>query len=317
MMENDEFKRLATLYLEDAIDKRGQQLLSEELTRSEDRIREFNDMRLLAGMLLESSAEPKVAEFPLTESPKSHNLGPWLAAAAVLVVGVFAGLLLSRNWAPQNDEATTMNLLVDDFEQTQSDAAVGFPTSCGFWSGDKIELVSTGPGEVQPNKGKNMACLTLPQTAAPEPAPGPPEPKAAVQWRIVDLPDAKPKSPPRVAQLCVEFNRDTKTPDPELPCRIELYAFRGAPETAEAQLEAEEFLAAAITHFHPDSDPKSWETAESSLRVDPEAEFLLLGISGFAEQIPQPTGEKQFTGHYADGVELKLINSNLSQTNND
>ena len=57
--------------------------------------------------------------------------------------------------------------------------------------------------------------------------------------------------------------------------------------------------------LHTDDDPHTWELAETSLRVPPEADFLLIGISGIGERIPQPFGDG-FAGHYADGIDLKL-----------
>ena len=50
-MNDEEFLYLATLYLEDAIDARDVQLLNRELANSPDRVRQFNDLRLLTAQL--------------------------------------------------------------------------------------------------------------------------------------------------------------------------------------------------------------------------------------------------------------------------
>ncbi|MCP4192770.1 MAG: iron dicitrate transport regulator FecR, partial [Planctomycetaceae bacterium] len=46
-MNDEEFLCLTTLYLEDAIDTGGLELLNRELASSPDRVRQFNDLRLV------------------------------------------------------------------------------------------------------------------------------------------------------------------------------------------------------------------------------------------------------------------------------
>ena len=52
-MNDDTFFRLATLYLEDAINAHDLELLNRELANSTDRVRQFNDLRLLTGLIKE------------------------------------------------------------------------------------------------------------------------------------------------------------------------------------------------------------------------------------------------------------------------
>ena len=52
-MSDEEFLRLTTLYLEDAIDAGDLDLLNRELANSPDRVRKFNDMRLVTGLINE------------------------------------------------------------------------------------------------------------------------------------------------------------------------------------------------------------------------------------------------------------------------
>ncbi|MEE2642341.1 MAG: FecR domain-containing protein, partial [Planctomycetota bacterium] len=52
-MNDEEFSRLATLYLEDAIDDNDLELLNRELATSPGRVRQFNDLRLLTGLINE------------------------------------------------------------------------------------------------------------------------------------------------------------------------------------------------------------------------------------------------------------------------
>ena len=52
-MNDEEFLRSTTLYLEDAIDDEELELLSVELANSSGRVRQFNDLRLVAGLIHE------------------------------------------------------------------------------------------------------------------------------------------------------------------------------------------------------------------------------------------------------------------------
>ena len=52
-MKDEEFLKLATLYIEDAIEASDLELLNRELANSPDRVRQFNDLRLLTGLIKE------------------------------------------------------------------------------------------------------------------------------------------------------------------------------------------------------------------------------------------------------------------------
>jgi|GEM_PF-379107 len=52
-MKHEEFLHLTTLYLEDAIDAADLELLNRELARSPDRVQQFNDLRLVTGLIKE------------------------------------------------------------------------------------------------------------------------------------------------------------------------------------------------------------------------------------------------------------------------
>ncbi len=56
-MKDEEFLKLATLYIEDAIVASELELLNRELANSTDRVRQFNDLRLLVGLINEHGRE--------------------------------------------------------------------------------------------------------------------------------------------------------------------------------------------------------------------------------------------------------------------
>jgi len=70
-MNDDEFLRLTTLYLEDAMDAGELELLNRELANSPDRVRQFNDLRLVTGLIHEHgrTVESESAAAPGTDIP--------------------------------------------------------------------------------------------------------------------------------------------------------------------------------------------------------------------------------------------------------
>lgn len=254
---------------------------------------------------------PRVLDFPQPEMKRVRSR-PWLSAAALIAIGLLVGLLLGRPWNGERDSrpdpvdvVTAVNLIDGGFEKADSIAVAGYPERAGQWTGDAVRVSLEESTEIQPFEGSSMLCLVHRDEDAPAPAPKS-TPQRAVQWQIVDIDETDATSPPMVAELRARFNRDTEGPSAEWPCRVELYAFRGRSETAQSQLESGSYLASASAQLHTDDDPRTWELAETSLRVPPEADFLLVGISGIGERIPQPFGSDAFAGHYADGIDLKL-----------
>lgn len=105
-MTDEEYQRLVTLYLEDAVDDEELRLLSEELIRSEARVLQFNDIRLLSGLIHEhgrdagSHSEPSRPATERTyQTPASFQkakLFAWLAASVALVLALAPYALQER-----------------------------------------------------------------------------------------------------------------------------------------------------------------------------------------------------------------------------
>ncbi len=125
-MSDEEFLRLTTLYLEDAIDDSDLDLLNRDLANSPDRVRQFNDLRLVTGLINEHgrAVESENAADLATNSPaESANFdspagvsGPNNAvkfkssrratAITLAVLATASTLLLLLNWSdtqPQRD----------------------------------------------------------------------------------------------------------------------------------------------------------------------------------------------------------------------
>lgn len=128
-MNDEQFLHLATLYLEDAINDYDLDLLNRELAKSTERIRQFNDLRLLAGLINEhgyiidsEDTADLAANSPLdtgglcfyagySEANSESNFTSWRAIAIALgVLATAVSLLLGTNWpyaSSQRDEAST------------------------------------------------------------------------------------------------------------------------------------------------------------------------------------------------------------------
>ena len=116
-MNDEQFLHLATLYLEDSINEYYLDLLNRELARSTERIRQFNDLRLLAGLINEhgytidsEDTADLAANSPLdtgglcfyagySEANSESNFTSWRAIAIALgVLATAVSLLLGTNW---------------------------------------------------------------------------------------------------------------------------------------------------------------------------------------------------------------------------
>ncbi len=124
-MNEEEFLRLTTLYLEDAIDAGDLDLLNRDLANSPDRVRQFNDLRLVTGLInehgraVESGNAADLAtncppESGCFDSPaggsganaESHLPSRRATAITLAVLATAASLLLVLNWPdtdPQRD----------------------------------------------------------------------------------------------------------------------------------------------------------------------------------------------------------------------
>ena len=144
-MNDEEFLRLTTLYLENAIDDGDLDLLNHELANSPDRVRQFNDLRLLTGLIrehgraVESEIAADLATLPLAGGAGSQARGgnranpspaprgrlsqwesdvgknavafhlPRVGAISIAILAIAASFLLVMNWpgtTPQRDNAT-------------------------------------------------------------------------------------------------------------------------------------------------------------------------------------------------------------------
>lgn len=313
-MTDEEFQRLTTLYLDGAISEDDCQRMNHELASSPDRVREFNDVRMLIGLIHEHGrnvVEPGAGETgtmvdPSTRQTVSRSGRQWMSTAALVAAGVFIGCLATGTlWAFSSAnvggmKSIPLEVFNGGFESDSPKSEFGYPVSPGVWTGDRDEIVESGDQGVSSFEGKRM--LRFKHTWGD--APGPKHHRAN-RWQIVDLNGIDLTRVAATATLRARFNR-INGPDSDTHCRVELHAFEGDPASAEALSDAKQFLSGAILRGQMDSDVETWETMEVSARVPATADYLLIGMSVFEDKRNDPPHEVEFTGHYADGVELML-----------
>ena len=98
-MTDDRFRELVTLYCEGVLDADGIEQLNRELASSPDRVRAFNDLRLLMGALPEIMRESEAVS-PTKTIRFPHPLLWIAAAAACLVIGLTMLLQQPQETAP-------------------------------------------------------------------------------------------------------------------------------------------------------------------------------------------------------------------------
>ncbi|SMP78882.1 FecR family protein [Neorhodopirellula lusitana] len=106
-MKEEEFQRLTTRYLEGALNENELEMLGYELSGCQERVKEFNDIRLLAGLIHEHGQNAPNPEFRLKSAAAIASPGwvksRWifLAAQASLAASILLAIVfLPRFFAP-------------------------------------------------------------------------------------------------------------------------------------------------------------------------------------------------------------------------
>jgi hypothetical protein len=132
---------------------------------------------------------------------------------------------------------------------------------------------------------------------------------ASEQWQIIDLRPLKANDP-RAAFTAIaraHFNRIDAGASTDTRFEIGLYAYAGTPDDAHAHWENHSRrLAGHFSGINTDTDPATWQPAEARLTIPAEADFLLLRLYAVEDITDDPHQQTEFTGHYADAVQLTL-----------
>ncbi|WP_404307463.1 FecR domain-containing protein [Neorhodopirellula lusitana] len=101
-MNDEEFERLTTLYLEGVLDDNELEMLGQELDRSPARVRQFNDVRVLTGLIHEHGQNTGELEFPIAE-PRSVASRGWMKSKWLFLAAqgcLAASILLAISFLP-------------------------------------------------------------------------------------------------------------------------------------------------------------------------------------------------------------------------
>ena len=297
--------------------------LNRALANSDDRVRQFNDLRLLAGLIHEHGRCMIAPAATETENrikqPRRQSAFRWpsprMSKAALVLMGMLLGCLATG--AVLAFSSSTMSSSVEipleisngGFETKPTEPTFGYPIVPQIWTGDRADIVQSGDQEIVSYEGQRM--LRFNQTWGDTPGP---VNHRANRWQIIDLSRIDLGGNSAVATLRARFNRIDAGPETDTHCRVELHAFEGAPADAEARWDAKEFLSGSIRRGRIDADTKTWETMEVSATVPASADYLLIGLSVFEDAMNDPPDQIEFAGHYVDGVELTLLKSPMELT---
>ena len=236
------------------------------------------------------------------------NLSHWYSSAALLIVGALSGCLFTgAAWAFASSRTfETFKLPVavmnGGFETDEAITESHYPKEPGIWSGDPVTIVESGEQDILPFDGNHMLRFDSTWSGQPESVH-----QSADLWQIVDLrPVKRSGTGSLMATLRVRVNRVDDGPMTDTTFRIKMFAFRGDPATAEVQLDNQEHLAHSDVKIDSDADPGTWETLSASVNVTDDTDFLLIGMAARENVHNDPPNEQELAGHYVDGVELTL-----------
>ena len=156
-MNKEEFLRLATLYLEDAIDEDELKLLGRELDGSPERVQQFNDLRLLAGLIHEHGQNSEEFKNRLAENGGSPSRNRavlrWIFPAVLACLP--ASILMAIVFVPRDFKQPSIATL------TSSENAAwesSLPTAEGSKLGTGTLRLKSGIASIRFNSG---AVVTL------------------------------------------------------------------------------------------------------------------------------------------------------------
>ena len=219
---------------------------------------------------------PRFAWSPPSFFARRYALATMLVLG-VLLGAVMAGVVLAYT-APARPEPKIVPVPVVDagFESGATLKLGDVPATPGNWQGDICEIVGR-TGAVKPHTGQTMLRFVSVSTVSNEANT---KPICSDVWQVVTLPPGHR----RTVKVHAWFNAETGAK----PARFHLYAMAGAGDAATAPAlwggrfgESSDVLASGRTMKFVDADPESWEPAEVTLDVPPEARLLVIGIAAY------------------------------------
>jgi hypothetical protein len=263
--------------------------------------------------LAEVSAASRIVSLPHFAWRPPSRFAPRYALAVMLVLGMLLGAAVTgvvlAYTAPARPEPRLTPLPVPDggFEPGAPLTRGGPPAEVGHWQGDVCE-VADATGAVKPHEGAGMLKFISVNPAGDMTDT---RPICSDLWQVLALETGRQ----RTLKVRAWFNADTGAK----PARFHLYAMAGAGDEATAPAlwaarfgESSDILASGRTLKFVDADPATWEAAEVTLEVPPDARLLVIGIAAYRlPAVRQPA--QWLPAQFADAVSVSVVESEAAK----
>lgn len=320
-MNPTELETLINRHLDGVATEAEVAALSRELEQDGAARRSYLDLARLHATLAASESAEALAEVDETGRVAPPQFAvrlpsrftPRYAHAVMLVLGVLLGAVMAgvvlAYTAPARPEPGLTPLPVSDggFEPGTPLTRGGPPAQAGQWQGDVCE-VTGATGAVMPHKGAGMLKFISVNPAGDMTDT---KPICSDLWQVLTLESGRL----RTLKVRAWFNADTGAKQ----ARFHLYAMAGAGDAATAPAlwaarfgESSDILASGRTMKFVDADPATWEAAEVTLDVPPEARLLVIGIAAYRlPNVRQPA--QWLPAQFADAVSVSVVEAEAAR----
>lgn len=212
-----------------------------------------------------------------------------LSASAIVAIGAAAG-------------TAQADLMVNGGFETLVTTTGTLPDGYGFWRGDMTSIVQA-ENDITPWEGVQMLRFVHTHRTGPTAAVG------SELWQIIDVSSFESviRSGRGSISASAFFNRVDHPLNNHIDTMfsIGVYAYAGDSSSFPSQWGRSE-LGSRQTSLFSDSDMESWEQAMVDMLLPTATDFVAIRISATENVFNDITGT-EFQGHYADGVEFRII----------
>ncbi|MCC9608624.1 hypothetical protein LOC68_09335 [Blastopirellula sp. JC732] len=323
---NDQYvDRLIQSYLDNGLTEPEQQEFAAIMSQSESARIRFWELAEIHGLAPQAVAMLglNLDEDSLAASATAHaEPSMWSRASSftrrrqsgfALAGGVLLGVLISAFAWPVRGMPqlpTPTRLTTEGFESGSSPAVTGLPTIAAQWSGDFSEVV-TAKQEVFPAEGEKMLQILR---ADYEGKPQPEGSYCGDLYQIIDVRSLRDQlsSDGTIVHASAMFNMSRQPEDEHLRYTLRILALTSDlladGKQYEAQILDEYALATARQNLPLDNDPRTWEKAQTELRLPAKTDFVLIHVGITYGYMATDVRRITFPGQFVDDIQISLSN---------
>lgn len=325
-MSDQYLDRLIHAHLDNCLTEVERVELESILLSSDSSRKRFWELAEVHGMIREAADDAWGHEFhgkfhsPILSkkqqpSPKSTIRQTWrkvpnrsiiVLAFGVLLGGITTGAAWAVALVPSMQ--SSVKLLIESFEFSESISVTGVSQQSGHWSGDYSRIVRMEQ-DIEPINGQQMLRFLRADYE------GKNEPEGSYMGDVFHLIDLRtiPSTMNRenaVINAAANFNMIPLSENERFYSSVSVFAF-----TADMIPNIQSFvgsendsytLAMTRNSMRLDNDTKTWQSIDCELKVPPEADFLLLKLSVSHDHKKGAKRRITFAGHYLDDVKVTL-----------